>query len=121
MANVFYDLNGKPSCYTDDGIHLFDFSGNILAYIDGDSIFHFSGKHLGWFVDGWIRDHNGACVFFSETANNSGPLKPLKQLVPLKSLKQLLPLKGLKELKPLKALTSISWSNYGKEIFFNRG
>jgi hypothetical protein len=117
MEFTFYDSNGKPIAYTQDGVHIYLFSGEPVAYLAGTSVYSFSGKHLGRFENGWIRDNNGECVFFTKDARG-GPLKPLKQLKPLKSLKQLKPLKGLKELKPLRPLKSLSWSRLSGKQFF---
>ena len=55
----FYDHDGQPIAYTQDRVHIYTFSGDPVAYLDGDSVYSFSGKHLGWFVDGWIRDNYG--------------------------------------------------------------
>ena len=117
MDLTFYDANGNPSAYTDDGEHIHLFSGEPVAYLSGDSVYSFSGKHLGRFEDGWVRDNGGASVFFTDNARG-GVLKPLKALKPLKGLKQLRPLKGLKELKPLSPLKTLSWSQLSGRHFF---
>ena len=115
---TFYDRNGKPIAYTEDSIHIYLYSGKPVAYIDNDAVYGFNGKHMGWFENGWIRDLKGTCVYFTENASGSGPMKPLKQLKPLKSLKQLKPLKSLKEMKRTKALNQQAWSHLSGEAFF---
>lgn len=117
---VFYDCHGKPSAYTEDGTHIYLFTGEPVAYFDADAVYGFNGKHIGWFSDGWIRDLRGYCVFFTENATGFGPLKPLKQLCPLKSLKQLRPLKSLRELRHLRPFDSLSWSPQSGKQFFAR-
>lgn len=117
MDLTFYNYTGRPVAYTDDGEHIYLFSGEPVAYIHGDSVYSYSGMHLGWFAHGWIIDHDGDAVFFSEGAVG-GPLKPIRQLKPLKSLRQLRPLKGPRGLKPLKPSPRVSWSEWSEEDFF---
>lgn len=115
---VFYDFHGKATAYTEDDVHLYLFTGEPVAYFEGNAVYGYNGRQFGWFENGWIRDLKGHCVFFSENATGSGPVKPLKQLKPLKSLKQLRPLKALRELKHLKPLNSLSWSQLSGKQFF---
>ena len=118
MADIiFYNEAGEAVAYSEDGVHIYLYSGIPVAYFDKNSIYSYSGRHLGWFEDGWIRDNNCDCVFFIENAKG-GPLKPLKKLKPLKGLKKLKPLKKLKELKPLKPVKSLNWSLLSLEKFF---
>lgn len=115
---VFYDNHGRPTAYTEDDEHIYLFTGEPVAYLCEDAVYGYNGKHFGWFLGGWVRDLNGKCVFFTENAAGSGPLKPLKQLTPLKSLKQLRPLKALRELKRLRPPNSLSWSVLSGKQFF---
>ena len=117
MDITFFDENGEPIAYSDDNEHIFLFDGSAVAFISDDSIYDYDGKHLGWFEDGWVRDGNGYCVFFTDEAIG-GPMHPMKSMKPMKSLKELKPLKGLKELKPLKSLKSSSWSQQSNVNFF---
>lgn len=114
---TYYDKNGNPFCYTEDDCHIYDFDGNPIAYIDHENVWNYDGKHLGFIYKGWIIDHSGKYLLFSEQSTG-GPLKPLKGLSPLKGLKALKPLKGLKELTPLRPLTSLSWSELSMDEFF---
>jgi hypothetical protein len=109
MDIVFYDQNGAPVAYSEDQLHIFLYNGKPVAYFDENSIYSFSGKHLGWYKDGWILDHDGNAAFFTDHAQGV-PLKPLKDLIPLKENKDLMPVKALKELKPLKPLKTLNWT-----------
>lgn len=108
----FYDENGDAQLYTDDGVHLFTWDGEPVAYFEGDNLYDYDGTHRGWFRNGWICDQNGDCMLFEPDARG-GPIKPLRSLDGLKSLKSLQPLKGLRELAPLKPLPSSNWSRTG--------
>lgn len=70
-------------------------------------------------MNGWIRDHSGNCVMFSEESSG-GPIKPLKQIKPIKGIKQILPIKGIKQIKPLRPIKSLSWSNTSGATFFRQ-
>jgi 4-fold beta-flower domain-containing protein len=54
-----------------------------IAIVDDESVsvYGFDGRHLGWFVEGWIRDHHGACVYYTDHATG-GPVRPARRLVP---------------------------------------
>ena len=118
MELTFYNQDGYPVAYSEDSETIYFFNGEPVAYIHGNSVFSFNGTHIGWFENGWLRDHQGAALFFTEHASGTGPFKPLKKLKPLKGLKRLKPLKGLRQLKPIKPFTLLSWSSIPTESFF---
>ena len=87
---TFYDSHGKATAYLhDDGIHIYLFNGRPVAYLYDDAVYGFNGHQFGWFEDGWIRDLNGCCVFFTENATGSGPVKPVKCVKELNMRSQL--------------------------------
>ncbi|MBR9683673.1 hypothetical protein GOV03_03985 [Candidatus Woesearchaeota archaeon] len=118
MSTTFYDNNGNAVAYTEDGEHIFLFNGKASAFISQNSIHSYSGKHLGWFEDGWIRDHSGLCVFFTENTMGSGPVKPVRSVKPVKSVKQVRPVKGVKHISQVRPVKSMGWSNQSGEQFF---
>jgi len=109
MALDFFDANGRPYAYSDDGETIYTFAGRPIAFIDADSIYSFGGAHLGFFENGQVWDHSGRVVLFTD-GSSGGPMKPLKSLKPLKGLKQLRPLKGMKQMKPMRPLKGMAWS-----------
>ncbi|WP_027416221.1 4-fold beta flower protein [Aneurinibacillus terranovensis] len=115
---TFYNKRGEPIAYTQDGEHIYLFNGKPVAYLYQNSVYTYSGKHLGVYENGWIRDNNGQCVFFTSEATG-GPMKPMKQMKPMKNLKQLKPLKSLKQIKPARAMNSSQWSELSSGIFFD--
>lgn len=119
MYFTFYDKSGIPIAYSDDNDHIFLFSGESVAYLYGESVYGYNGRHLGFFIDGWIRDHHGDCVFFTDIAKGPGPVKPVKRVKPVKSVKSILPVKSVREVKPIKPITNLLWSNLsGKQFFY---
>ena len=87
MSLDFYDSNGRPYAYSDDGETIYSFTGIPIAYISDESIYSFSGQHIGYFNNGMSRDGHGDVLLF--TANASGG--PMKQMKPMKSIKQMNP------------------------------
>lgn len=105
-----FDAKGRVVAYMSDDLTIYLWGGKPVAYLDRDSsagfhVYGFSGKHLGWFVRGIVRDHDGNGVCGIEGTGG------LTELEPLKGLKELKPLKGLKELPPLRPLLSLQWSS----------
>lgn len=117
MTIDFYSRTGEPIAYSEDGEHIYLFSGAPVAYLSGDAVYGFGGEHIGWFEDGWIRDKKGGCVFFTADARG-GPVKPVKNVKPVKGVKQVKPVKGVKQVKCAKAVKSLSWSPLSGRQFF---
>jgi hypothetical protein len=112
-----YELSGFPVAYSDDGVHIFLYSGQPVAYFEGDSVYAFSGQHLGWRHRGWIIDHDGNCVLFSEQAER-GPEKFLAQDYQKKGRTTPLPQKELRNFEPLRPHPSSKWSRLSGQKFF---
>jgi hypothetical protein len=96
-----FDGRGRASAYIapDDEGTIYLWSGKPVAYLDADSAsgFHicgFNGKHLGWFVGGIVRAHDGnaACAVKERLRST--------QFEPFKGFKQFKPFKGFKEFAP---------------------
>lgn len=114
---VFYNRNGTAIAYTQDDQHIYTFTGKPVAYLSDTSIYSFSGKHLGRFENGWIRDNKGRCALFTTKASG-GPVKPVKKVKPVKSVKNVRPVKSVKSVRPVKPVNSSNWSELSSENFF---
>ena len=61
-----YDNDGDAVAYiaVDDDLTIYLWGGKPVAYLDGENVYGFNGKHLGWFLDGVVIDHEGhaSCV-----------------------------------------------------------
>ena len=115
---VFYDNHGRPIAYTEDDVHIYLFTGEPVAYLDGDAVYGFNGHQFGWFENGWICDLDGYCVFFTENATGSGPVKPVKHVCPVKHVKRIKPVKHVKRVRRVKAVKKLSWSQLSGVVFF---
>ena len=117
---VFYDNHGRPTAYTEDDVHIYLFTGEPVAYLDGDAVYSFNGHQFGWFENGWIRDLQGYCVFFSENATGIGPARPVKRFCPVKRVKRVKPFKHVKAMRRTKAIKHSSWSQLSGVVFFEQ-
>ena len=117
---IFYDYNGEPVAYSEDDIHIYLFTGEPVAYFDKDAVYGYNGKQLGWFNNGWIRDLNGCCVFFTENSTGSGPVKPVKHVCPEKSIKHVKPVKCMKAVQNIRPVSCLDWSPLTGTAFFTQ-
>ncbi len=119
---TFYDRSGNPVAYIDNrssDIYLFD--GTPVAYLNGNTVYSFRGKHLGWFEDGWVRDLNGRCSFFTENVRGSGPVTPVTRISPVPSVQRIAPIKSVEQVSRVRAVDSLSWSELsGKQFFWQQ-
>lgn len=117
MLRIFYNRNGEPTCYTEDGEHIFSFRGDPLGYIYGELIYTYSGNHIGWYLDNWIRDLRGNCVFYTDISSG-GPVKPTMHVAPVRSVKRIAPIKCTRHVPTVKPVKTYSWSyNSGIDFF----
>jgi len=119
MSNIFYSKSGSPVAYTEDGSHIFLYTGECVGYIFEDSIFSFNGRHLGFFVDGWVRDKNGRCVLFIRTAKK-GPERRRKDIARIKEQKLKIPIKKPREEQLSKLEIKQEWSELSLLQFFDK-
>jgi hypothetical protein len=84
--------------------------GKPVAYLDPDraSGFHvygFNGKHLGWLIEGVLRDHEGNASCAMKERMRSTEFEPFK------SFKQFKPFKSFKEFAPFRPYFTNSWGD----------
>ena len=88
---VFYDNEGCPIAYMDDGEHIYLFSGETKAYISEGVVYRYDGCPIGWYEDGWVRDLDGYCVFFTDNATGCGPSIPSRHSLPSRASRYSIP------------------------------
>lgn len=111
MADIiFYNRLGKATAWLsdrdDETIYLFN--GKAVAYLYNDSVYSFRGEHLGFYLNGWIYDNNGYCVFFTKDSLG-GPVKPVKGVCPVKGVMSIKPVKSARRVPPVKPVKRLSW------------
>ena len=119
MARItFYDRNGNAVAYCDDGVHVYLFGGESIAYLESDALFSYRGELMGWFEKGWLRDKDGRCIAYTELASG-GPQQPEKLRTPTQAVKQSLPVQERQDPRPLRPIHSNAWSAQSARDFFS--
>lgn len=81
MEKTLFNKNGEVVAYISDDYHetIYLWEGKPVAYIYEDQhIYGINGRHLGWFIDEIIYNHDGERVGFT---NNSCPVPVAKETV----------------------------------------
>ena len=84
-------------------------SGEPVAIVDDESVFAFDGRHLGWFLDGWIRDHAGDCVYFTDDASG-GARRPHRRPRPARGARRPRPRRLARQARPARSARTTRWS-----------
>lgn len=108
MEETLFDIKGNPVAYIayDNEPVIYMWKGKPVAYLYGDCIFGFNGKHLGWFEKGIVWNMDGLINGFNK---NSADV--YLSFEPFKGFKEFLPIKSFKEfahMKPLYKMTKSS-------------
>ena len=119
-----FNSNGEPVAYIDtddEDCTIYMWNGYPVAYLtttsgDDFNIYGFNGKHLGWYSDGIVRDHQGYAVGFCK-----GAVSKYTQYEPYKSYKQYKPYKSYKQYAPYKPYYKSSFSSESLALFLKKG
>lgn len=85
-----FDSDGNPRAYIDtddEDLTVYLWNGTPVCYLSSGgksyNIYGFNGKHLGWFKDGLVIDHDGYVVGFKKGAvNKYTSYEPYKPYMP---------------------------------------
>jgi hypothetical protein len=102
--------SGDASAYIalSEEMTIYLWSGKPVAYLSTDDnggyhIYGFNGKHLGWFISGIIRDHQGSAACGTKDVMKSTKFEPFK------AFKEFKPFKAFKEFAPSRPAFSNSF------------
>lgn len=118
MEEILYSTGGQAIAYIayDDEQTIYMWDGKPVAYVDSENIYGFNGIHLGWYIDGIIRDHDGNVAGFNKDA-----AKVSLAFEPFKSFKEFKPFRAFKEFAPFKPYFSLTNSRYPLDVLLRRG
>lgn len=119
-VDVLYNRFGKPIFRIFSNGRIVTFGGKSAGFLQGDSLYNYQGKHVGWYSEGLVRDHNGHVVGFGENVTDTiHPFLPFKQFKPFADLTQFEPFRPFTQFEPFRPFKSFIWSNIGLENIFN--
>ncbi|MBW1912823.1 MAG: hypothetical protein JRI43_06620 [Deltaproteobacteria bacterium] len=81
MEQTLYDRNGEAVAYIADDFHetVYLWDGSPVAYLyEEQYVYGINGRHLGWFINQFIYNHNGERVGFT---SNTSPVPVAKESV----------------------------------------
>ena len=112
-----FNSNGEAVAYIAvDHLTIYLWNGDPVDYIDDENVYGFNGKHLGWFSESVIIDHNGdsPCVMKNRYPGYTN-------YESYKSYKSYKPYKLYQEYAPYKPYTSNSFSSIPCSLFLAMG
>jgi len=118
-----FDKEGNPVAYidTNDEWTIYLWEGKPVAYIIKDEqtlhIYGFNGKHLGWYINGILRDHDGNAVGFKKGAVTS----IYEKYEGYKGYKEYKPYKIYREYAPYQPYLSAKFSYINLNGFLHQG
>ena len=84
--------------------------GKHIAYIAGDSVYNWAGRHIGWWHKDHMRDHEGKVVVFDRKARGLGPVLPGLGAMPPRPVISPVPAKPTRGTRPGPVPPSKSWT-----------
>jgi len=116
---TLFDSGGNAVAYidtSDSDLTIYLWNGNPVAYLFSESntysIYGFNGNHLGWFVDGIVRDNDGYAVGATGDAFSG-----ITKIEPIKSIKMIKPVQSIRKISPLIPIFNNSWSRINLSLF----
>jgi len=67
METTLYDAHRRPRIYisADGENNIYTWDGHAVACIDGEHVFGWRGRHIGWFIEGVLYDGKGLRIGFT--------------------------------------------------------
>jgi hypothetical protein len=114
----FYDSGGHAVAYAaaDHDLTIYLWSGKPVAYLDDKNVYGFNGKHLGWYEEGVVYDHQGHMIAALASRFTNAVSTP-----PFKSFKQFEPFKAFEQFAPFEPFLTRNWSDTSALQFFLQG
>jgi hypothetical protein len=110
-VDVIYNRYGEPVLRLLANSRIVGFDGKSYGFFDGVHLYNYKGQHVGWYEDGVMRDHDGACVGFGEAPSDfPRPFLPFKQYKPFPAFVEFEPFRPFKTFAPFKPIKKFGWS-----------
>lgn len=116
-----FDVDGRAIAYIaiDDELTIYLWGGKPVAYLDEDydgyHVYGFNGNHLGWYVDGVIRDRRGDAACATRNRIRSPGIEPIKRI------KQIKPIQHIPKIPPVQPIFSAGFGSTTCRILLGSG
>lgn len=111
IVEALYDQAGRVYAWLDTATgRIHGRRGENLAFLDGNSIYDWRGRHIAWWQDGHIRDRQGYAALFTANATNLGVVRPVRAVSPIRPVKAVAPVRPIKQAKPVRPVKRLAWS-----------
>lgn len=112
-----YDRHGEAIVHI-KGNTIYTISGVPVAFLQREYVYAYNGAQLGTYENGWLRDLQGSCVFFSEHVSGIGPVPPVPRVPPIPSVPRVPPVPPIPQIPHVKVIPRSSWSTTEGSQFF---
>jgi hypothetical protein len=118
--DIIYDRYGRPVFRVLDNGRFVTFSGKNMGFLKGDSLYNYVGRHVGWYSNGLVRDHQGNVVGFGQNVTDSiRPFLPFKQFKPFASFVEFESFRPFTQFEPFRPFKRFYWSDIDLDNLFN--
>jgi 4-fold beta-flower domain-containing protein len=108
---ALYSESWDVYCWLDEtSWRIISLRGNNLAFVAGNSVYNWHGRHIGWWQHGHMRDKKGAVALFTAGATMLGVVTPVRAVRPVQPVEQVPPVRPAKQVKPAKPDDQMAWS-----------
>lgn len=106
-----YDAKGKVYGWVDRQTgRIINLRGKHVAFVDGDSVFSWNGKHIGWWQNDHIRNQSGQVAVFLRGASGLGPAIPALAATPARPAIAAVPARPALSARPARSARKTSWA-----------
>jgi hypothetical protein len=108
-----YNQQGQVTGWLDSGGDVRDLMGRAIGFLNGSAVHAYgTGRHVGHFDDGFIRDRSGYAAAFISGAS-SGPTTPIPQIPPIPPVPHIAPIRPIPHTPGVPGIPHLSWSAQG--------
>ncbi len=102
-----YGRKGNVTGWLNRGV-VIDRNNRCRAFIHGESVVSYQGKHLGWLTKGYFRDHRGGAVAWLDGAHG-GPTQPIRRVPPIPPIPRIPPISPVAPVPPVRPVAKTTW------------
>src|SRR3989344_6727061 len=110
-TDTIYDRFGRPQLILTNTGRVIDFKGKSLVFLVESALYNYSGKHVGWYEGGIVRDLRGQVVGFGDSPHDfPHPILPIRGINPIAAIPQIERIRPIPNIPYIKPIKSFGWS-----------